>query len=116
MASLCLLRSLAYDSDDAKAAIAQSGVLPALHGAWRAIVVSPPLALEVLSTLACVLSGSFEARHILATEGRPPLLLRVTRVVFRCDPQDGAATRSRAQAEHSPAGANPLFGPTCRRY
>ena len=82
--SLCLLRSLAYSSDDGKAAIAQSGVLPALHGAWRAIVVSQPLALEALSALACVLSGSFEARHIVATEGRPPLLLRVTRVVFRC--------------------------------
>jgi hypothetical protein len=79
-----MIRSLCHDHDAAKAAVAQSGLLQQLHAAWRAIVVFPPLLVEALTLLGCVLADSFEARHIVASEGRPPLLIRMTRILFRC--------------------------------
>ena len=80
---LPLLRHLAHSHGPAKAAIAQSSLLDGLRNAWRAIVVQDALALEALHLLAALLADSFDARHALSSLGRPPLLLRTLRVIFR---------------------------------
>jgi hypothetical protein len=84
LAYLPLLRHLSHGSPPGKSAIAQSGLLEALNAAWRSIVVMDALALEALLLLAGLVADSFDARHILASVGRPPLLLRTIRVIFRC--------------------------------
>ena len=83
LATLPLLRHLAHDSPAAKSALADSRFLECLQAAWRAVVVVDGLALEALQLLAALLAESFDARHALCHIGRPPLLLRTIRVIFR---------------------------------
>lgn len=80
---LSMLRSLCLNHDAAKAAIGHSVLLQQLHAAWRSIVVFPPLVVEALALLGCILTDSFEARHMVASEGSPTLLIRMTRILFR---------------------------------
>jgi hypothetical protein len=80
---LSMLHSLCLNHDAAKAAIGQSVLLQQLHAAWRSIVVFPPLVVEALTLLGCILTDSFEARHMVASEGSPTLLIRMTRTLFR---------------------------------
>jgi hypothetical protein len=91
LAHLPLLRHLACGHGIAKTALAQSGLLEALRTAWRAIVVQDALALEALHLLGALLADCFDARHALCAVGRPPLLLRTLRVIFRCVPHDTSA-------------------------
>ena len=62
----------------------QAGLLEALQGAWRALVVQDALALETLHLLGALLANSFDARHALCAVGQQPLLIRIIRVIFRC--------------------------------
>lgn len=83
---LGLLRHLASHSASAKAAVAQTELLPAMQRSWTALSCSPAIMHDALLLVSTLVSDSFDGRHLVATTGQPPLLVILVRAFLRCVP------------------------------
>eukprot|EP00892_Ulva_mutabilis_P007022 jgi/Ulvmu1/4692/UM002_0423.1 len=80
---LGLLRHLASHSASAKAAVAQTDLLPAMQQSWKALCCSPANLHDSLLLVSTLVSDSFDGRHLVATTGQPPLLVMLVRDFLR---------------------------------